>query len=481
MDPKSAVRNRSVIRRLILAGLSALVLLGLLTANASASPRTARAVAGPVTVSVSAKNWTATGVRVTAGELLRITATGRWTDGSATSGPDGAAKSWPDNFFNLADLGVCSDCATTQVPNWGALIGYVGDSPPVPGSYASAAIRPQALRVFYVGGNYEAEVLKTGPLWLFKNADAYSGYTADNSGHLTAKVTVLPPESASQVAARARVAALSVSSATSLQQAWNFCGQAIWNAATSPQMLAVLLFVLAAAVPGTDVADVAIVGVTMITALTTAADTFEIVYNVSDGASKEATVSFGEVVFGLLDIFRDTEIPLYGLVGGPAIDCLIAGFQLSGQLIGQLGALLQKKFLTKADVTASIAGTWKLNRTTVSCVVFATCSDVPITVRFTNCTPTKCEMTGVHWYWKKSHLVMFKNGKWTAQFTDIAVNCGSQLNPAAITITLTVTSREKNSKAALALGGTETVKSATNPPDCKPNASFLADVYGGRS
>ena len=45
--------------------------------------------------------------------------------------------------------------------------------------------------------------------------------------------------------------------------------------------------------------------------------------------------------------------------------------------------------------------------------------------------------------------MLFKNGKWTARFTDIAVSCGSQLNPGVVTVTFTVTSREKNNKAAL--------------------------------
>jgi hypothetical protein len=471
MDAKSAVRHRSLFGRLILAGLSALVLLGLLPANASASPLTARAVAVPVTVSVSAKEWTATGINVKAGELLRITATGRWTDGSSTGGPGGVAKSWPDNFFNLTDLGACQFCATTKVPNWGALIGYVGSSPPVPGSYSSAAIRPQALRVFYVGGDYEAEVLRTGPLWLFKNADAYSGFTSDNSGHVIAKITVLPPESTRQAAARARVAALSVSSAAPLQQAWKFCSQALRDGLKSPQLLAFFLHMLP--VPEAQQTAYTIDGVTI------AGDTLQVEYDLNGGAINQATFDFGKVVFDILGLVPGFK--LFGVVGTPAIDCVESGFWLSGQLGRELGTLLRNKLLTKAVVTAGIAGTWKLNRQTVSCIVFSTCSNAPITVRFTNCTSAHCTMTGVNWFWKQSHPVTFKNGKWTAQFTDIAVSCGSQLNPGAITITLTVTSREKTSETAKTLGGTYAVKAATDPPNCKGNASFLADVYGAHS
>lgn len=469
MDPKSAPRHRPVSRRLALAGLSALMLLGLLTPNASASPQAARAVASPVSVSVSAKKWTATPVKVKAGELLKITATGTWTDGATTSGPNGAAKTWPDNFFNLADLGVCADCATTKVPAWGALIGYVGNTPPAPGSYASAAIRPQALRVFYVGGNYEAEVLETGSLWLFKNADAYSGFTADNSGHVTATVTVLPPESASQAAARAKAAALAVSSPTPLQQAWDFCAQSIEN---SLQSQVIENYVLSLLPGGSHIADV-------IDGVTTVGNTLNVYYEANDGSIAQAEFDFGKIVFGLIGKIHGFE--LFGIVGDPAIDCAESGFWLSGQLGGELGTYLRQKLLTKANVTAGITGTWKLHRTTVSCLVFVTCSDAPITVRFANCTPAKCTMAGVHWFWKKSHPVTFKNGTWTAQFTDIAVTCGSQLNPGAVTVTFTVTSHEKNSKAALTLGGTYAVKSASNPPNCTPGASSLADVYGGRA
>ena len=78
-------------------------------ARALADPG-APAAARDVSVSVTARNWVNTGVNVTAGQELRITAAGTWTDGSTTSGPNGSAKLDADNFFNTADLGVCNDC-----------------------------------------------------------------------------------------------------------------------------------------------------------------------------------------------------------------------------------------------------------------------------------------------------------------------------------------------------------------------------------
>src|SRR5579871_5933168 len=81
--------------------------------RALAAPGTA-AAAKPVSVAVAAKKWTNTGVNVKAGQELRITATGTWTDHGTTSGPNGSATLDADNFFDLADLGACATCATTK-------------------------------------------------------------------------------------------------------------------------------------------------------------------------------------------------------------------------------------------------------------------------------------------------------------------------------------------------------------------------------
>src|SRR2546430_2124045 len=63
--------------------------------------------------------WIDTHVDVMEGNLLAITATGLWTEGTTTNGPDGVQKPWPDNFFNFADIGVCMYCAQTATPHWG--------------------------------------------------------------------------------------------------------------------------------------------------------------------------------------------------------------------------------------------------------------------------------------------------------------------------------------------------------------------------
>jgi hypothetical protein len=137
--------------------------------------------------------WVDTGIDVTAGGALHVSAWGTWTDGDTESGPNGSDKAWPDNFLNLPDIGVCATCATTLTLRWGALEGYIGDAPPPPGSYTSEAIFPEARKVFFVGANYDASPPASGRLWLNKNADAYSAYTVDNSGEVVAQIDATPP------------------------------------------------------------------------------------------------------------------------------------------------------------------------------------------------------------------------------------------------------------------------------------------------
>ena len=75
-------------------------------------------------------------------------------------------------------------CARTLTEGHGALIGYIGDTPPAAGSYTSTAVRSEAVKVFYIGANFRANASFDGRLWLNKNSDAYSGYMIDNSGWL---------------------------------------------------------------------------------------------------------------------------------------------------------------------------------------------------------------------------------------------------------------------------------------------------------
>jgi hypothetical protein len=105
-------------------------------------------------------------------------------------GPDGSSLSWPDNFLNLTDIGTCSYCAHTQTPYWAALIGYIGNAPPSPGSFVSASVLTEAKKIFLVGSNFSTIVSSSGILWLNFNDDAYSGNSTDNSGHVAATINI---------------------------------------------------------------------------------------------------------------------------------------------------------------------------------------------------------------------------------------------------------------------------------------------------
>ena len=179
----------------------------------------------PLTINVPATAvWVDTGLDVATGDTLEVNAVGTWTDGTTTSEPDGSAEPWPDNFFNLADLGVCSSCARTLTENWGALIGYIGNSPPPAGSYTSTAVRSEAEKIFYIGANFQETASNDGRLWLNKNADAYSGNTVDNTGSVTATVTVTtePTSSGQPPAAPSNVQAVEImyESRLSTQVSW---------------------------------------------------------------------------------------------------------------------------------------------------------------------------------------------------------------------------------------------------------------------
>jgi hypothetical protein len=65
-----------------------------------------------------------TGIAVTAGTPVTISASGQWTpDGQNYAGPDGFGYSTEsaDNYFNVTDLGACASCASTLSPNWGTV------------------------------------------------------------------------------------------------------------------------------------------------------------------------------------------------------------------------------------------------------------------------------------------------------------------------------------------------------------------------
>ena len=133
--------------------------------------------------------WTDTGLDVTTGQPVHLSATGIWGTGVfGLTGPDGYSVLWGDNFFNLTDIGNGFFGGFTLTDRFGALIGFVGPQPPGASTYGSTPeIRPIAEQVFLVGSDLTFTPEQGGRLWLGFNSDAYSGYTVDNSGsvHVT--------------------------------------------------------------------------------------------------------------------------------------------------------------------------------------------------------------------------------------------------------------------------------------------------------
>src|SRR6185437_12390430 len=119
--------------------------------------QTTGATSGSVTVPANV-GWVNTGINLNAGDQLTIAASGSWTPGlpaTGTVGPNGSTKPWPDNYFDLQDIGCGFFCASTPAPHWAALIAYIGSAPPGPSSYASSSTLPEAKKVFLVGSSYK--------------------------------------------------------------------------------------------------------------------------------------------------------------------------------------------------------------------------------------------------------------------------------------------------------------------------------------
>lgn len=309
----------------------------------------APAAAGPsVEVSVpGSADWIDTHLDVMKGDLLRITATGSWTEGDKTNGPAGTGKPWADNFFNFADLGACNYCAQTATPFWGALIGYIGSSPPRAGSYTSKTVLKKASKIFYIGDRYDAAAPASGTLWLNKNTDAYSNYTIDNGGQVDAKISVMPPESRAKYYERAVAAAASLDALTPLQQATDFCVRASldhWRNKAVKHMLKSQLCGPQAASPVHSKFCAAGVDLALFVG-TVHDDVIKISAGASEGKMMNATWDTGRLIYEMISLYPNNEAKLFGLIGVPALDCTMAYFWYTGELGGQLGRLIRERFL----------------------------------------------------------------------------------------------------------------------------------------
>lgn len=118
--------------------------------------------------------WTDTGLAITNGQMVSITATGSWTTGIGGSvGPDGDGSpccNW--------DLFLMNPPAAH-----GELIAFVGPDP-YQGHWGDGSFFPQPIGAGYwaIGSSASFTSDRNGELWLGINDDAVSKATGDNGG-----------------------------------------------------------------------------------------------------------------------------------------------------------------------------------------------------------------------------------------------------------------------------------------------------------
>ncbi|MDA8337464.1 MAG: stalk domain-containing protein [Peptococcaceae bacterium] len=134
--------------------------------------------------------WTDTGISLTAGEQVTITATGTTNNGSiysnAVNGPDGQGVVSADGYSSTAVVHNPQSVPflATSLPTW-SLIGYIGTSPPP----STGPIKPPV--VFEVGSSDSFTVTTPGEFYLGFNDNTFNGDT----GQYQAVITVSAPAS----------------------------------------------------------------------------------------------------------------------------------------------------------------------------------------------------------------------------------------------------------------------------------------------
>jgi hypothetical protein len=122
--------------------------------------------------------WTDSGLTISAGATVSVSASGTWGFGLGGTGPGGTtwAETW-DRF--------------TASGQQGELIAYIG-ADPFQGHWGDSNFFPQATGYIVVGPGASFSAGHSGELWLGINDDAVSKATSDNSGSLTAQISVVP-------------------------------------------------------------------------------------------------------------------------------------------------------------------------------------------------------------------------------------------------------------------------------------------------
>ncbi len=181
------------------------VLIILLAAILSAS------IANAVTVTVPgawtySDFWTDTGLTVSAGDIIHVTATGAWTAWTPEGyyGAEGSSTTlWFDQWLNPNNLGdgtpdPAAGGAPSITSNIGALIAYIGPDALTPSLYGNedyAARLSQISNMVLLGSDVTVSMPSSGKLWLGMNADSYGGNLSDNAGSLRVTVQAVPEPS----------------------------------------------------------------------------------------------------------------------------------------------------------------------------------------------------------------------------------------------------------------------------------------------
>jgi len=178
-------------------GYSAVLINAALAANAPAGTRTV-VPANPL--------WTDTGVRVTSGDAVNISAYGLWSwGGGHISGPDG-----DPNYTAFWDLFYSGGLG-------GSLVAYVG-ADPYQGHWGDSTFFPQTTAYWKIGSAADFVSPISGELWLGFNDDAVDERAGDNAGAVSAQIlagrVISPPASGPPQVFTGTATAITANSAT---------------------------------------------------------------------------------------------------------------------------------------------------------------------------------------------------------------------------------------------------------------------------
>jgi len=125
--------------------------------------------------------WTDTGIVLTAGQTVTVSASGTWNYAFGPIGPDG-----DPNYF----AGVGDEFGFFDIVDHGRLLGFIG-ADPLQGEWGNGTFFPQVTGYISVGSGQTFRARSAGKLWLGINDGAVSKGVSDNSGQMVAIITLV--------------------------------------------------------------------------------------------------------------------------------------------------------------------------------------------------------------------------------------------------------------------------------------------------